>query len=433
MTMALEFPKHDRSRRLAKPAAGERVRPARRRALRQALPGVSSRPAAKAALRRSRAWLAESQRLSATGSFSWRVATGEIAWSAQLYRIFEVDEAVRVTPAHIVSRVHPDDLPSVREMLAVVRSGRADIECEHRLLMPDGSVKYLRVTARPTRDRHGWLEYVGAVQDLTSLRLSEAALVRAKAQLAQLERVIGLGLLTASIAHEVTQPLSGITINAGTCLRMLNADPPNVEGAHQATRRTLRDCRRISEVIARLRALFGKKEPQIGPVDLNEAAREIVALSRGDLERNAVELRAELEEGQPPVGGDRLQLQQVILNLLLNAVEAMNGNGDRSKRIVLKTERDDGNRVRLSVRDSGAGLGAEAADRLFEPFYTTKADGMGIGLVISRSIIESHHGRLQAATNDGPGATFAFSLPHARLPRAADASGAPPRNGRDRP
>jgi signal transduction histidine kinase len=405
MTMACEFSQDDQPRRVAYPAVGKRVRPAHRRAL------ASSRPLAKAALRRSHAWLAESQRLSSTGSFSWRVATGEFAWSAQLYRIFEFDMGLRVTPAHLVSRVHPDDRSSVREMFAGARSGRCDIEHEHRLLMPDNSVKYLRMAARRTWDQYGRLEYVGAVQDVTQHRLSEMALNQAKAQLAHLGRIIGLGLPMAAIAHEVRQPLSGIMLNAGTCLRMLTPDPPDVDGAREAMHRTLRDCTRMSDLIARLRTLFDKKEVQIEPVDLNEATREVVALSRGDLQRSQVDLHAELGDDLPPVGGDRLQLQQVIHNLLLNASEAMNSVNDRARLVVLKTERDEESRVRLSVKDAGAGLEGEAVDRLFEPFYTTKTGGMGIGLFISRSIIENHHGTLHATSNDGPGATFSFSLP----------------------
>jgi signal transduction histidine kinase len=418
MTTALEISKDDQPRRIVDPAPGESVRPAPRCAAERVPLGMpaSSRAPAGAALRRSQAWLAESERLSSTGSFSWLVATGEIAGSIELHRIFEFDETTRVTPEHIVARVHPDDRPSVRGLLECARSGRCDIEHEHRLLMPDKSVKYLRMVARRTRDQDGRLEYVGAVQDLTQIRLAETALGRARAQLAHVGRITGLGLLSASIAHEVNQPLSGIIINAGICLRMLTGDPPDVEGAGKAMRRMLRDCGRMSEVIARLRALFGKKEARIAPVDLNEATREVVALSLGDLQRNGVDLRVELEDGLPPVGSDRLQLQQVILNLLLNACEAMNSVDDRSRLVVLKTERGEGNRVRLSVKDSGAGLGSQAADRLFEPFYTTKTGGMGIGLFVSRSIIESHHGRLHATPNDGPGATFSFSLPHAPCP-----------------
>jgi signal transduction histidine kinase len=217
--------------------------------------------------------------------------------------------------------------------------------------------------------------------------------------------------LTASIAHEVNQPLSGIITNASTCLRMLAADPPDVEGARETARRTIRDGNRASDVIARVRALFTKKEPAIEAVDLNEVTREVMALSLSDLQRNRVVLRSELAKDLPAITGDRIQLQQVILNLLRNASDAMADVHDRPRQLLVRTEREDGDRVRVSVRDAGAGVDPHNVDKLLDAFYTTKTDGMGIGLSISRSIIERHHGRLWAEANDGPGATFSFSIP----------------------
>ena len=362
-------------------------------------------------LRRSEAFLAEAQRLSKTGSFCWRVAGDEITWSEQLYRIFEFDQSGPVTIELICSRVHPEDLPPLNDMIDRARGAGSDFEYEHRLLMPDHSIKYLHLVAHATRDQDGRLEYIGAVQDVTQRRLSEDALGKARSELTHVARVTSLGVLTASIAHEVNQPLSGIVTNASTCLRMLAADPPNVDGARETARRTIRDGHRASEVITRLRALFGKKDATTESVDLNQAAREVIALSLGDLQRSRVILRPELAEDLPPVTGDRVQLQQVILNLLRNASDAMSAVDDRPRELVIRTQRDEGDGVRLSVQDAGAGLELKDMDRLFEAFYTTKSDGMGIGLSVSRSIIESHHGRLWAAPNDGPGATFAFSIP----------------------
>jgi C4-dicarboxylate-specific signal transduction histidine kinase len=221
-----------------------------------------------------------------------------------------------------------------------------------------------------------------------------------------------LGMLTASIAHELTQPLSGIVTNASTCLRMLAADPPNVEGARETARRTIRDGNRASEVITRLRALFSKKDTTTQLVNLNEAALEVIALSLADLQKNGVLLRPELADDLPLVMGDRVQLQQVILNLVLNASDAMSDVDDRPRRLVIRTERED-DRARLTVQDVGVGIEPYGVEKLFEPFYTTKGGGMGIGLSVSRSIIESHHGRLWATLNDGPGAAFSFSIPRA--------------------
>jgi len=229
--------------------------------------------------------------------------------------------------------------------------------------------------------------------------------------------------LTASIAHEVNQPLSGIVTNASTCLRMLAADPPNVDGARETARRTIRDGKRASEVITRLRALFSGKEAGREPVDLNEAAREVIALSLGELQRNRVILRTELAEDLPPVMGDRVHLQQVILNLLRNASDAMNEVEDRPRQLIVATQRDGHESVSMTVQDSGVGIDPQSIDRLFDAFYTTKNAGMGMGLSVSRSIIENHHGRLWASPNDGPGATFTFSIP--RAPEGVAGAGSP--------
>jgi signal transduction histidine kinase len=239
----------------------------------------------------------------------------------------------------------------------------------------------------------------------------EEALAKLRAELARAARVTSLGVLTAAIAHEVNQPLAGIVTNASTCRRMLAVDPPDVEGARETARRTIRDAERASEVVKRLHALFCKKGATSESLDLNEATLEVVALSLSEVERNKVIVRTELAGELPRVQGDRVQLQQVILNLFLNASDAMSGVDDRPRQLVIKTERDEEDRVRLSVRDTGVGFEPLGMDRLFDAFYTTKSNGMGIGLSVSRSIIESHKGRLWATLNDGPGATFSFSIP----------------------
>ena len=372
-------------------------------------------------LRRSEAFLAEAQRLSSTGSFSWRVTTDEITWSEQLYRIFEFDQAAPLTPELIGSRLHPEDIPALRGVIEPARSAGTDLECEYRLQMPDESIKYLHLVAHGSRDEDGRLEYIGAVQDVTARRLSEQALGKAQSDLAHVARATALSALTASIAHEVNQPLSGIITNASTCLRMLAADPPDVEGARETARRTIRDGNRASDVIARVRALFTRKESAIEAVDLNEVTREVMALSLSDLQRNRVVLQSELAKDLPAITGDRVQLQQVILNLLRNASDAMVDVHDRPRQLLVRTEREDGDRVRVSVRDAGAGVDPHNVDKLLDAFYTTKTEGMGIGLSISRSIIERHHGRLWAEANDGPGATFSFSVPSgpASVPDAA--------------
>ena len=372
---------------------------------------IADRRRAEEQLRRSEAFLTEGQKLSRIGNFSWLVPTDDIKWSEQLYRIFEFELGVPVTFELIGSRVHPEDLPLLYDMIGKAQRAVSSFEYEHRLLMPDHSVKYLHLIAHGSRDNQGRLEYIGAAQDVSQRRLSEEALAKARSELANVARVTSLGVLTASIAHEVNQPLSGIITNAGTCLRMLSADPPNVDGARETARRTIRDGNRASDVITRLRTLYSKKDLSPEPMDLNEATREVTALSLSELQSKRVILRHELADDLPAVTGDRVQLQQVILNLLRNAADAMSAVDDRPRELLIRTECDEGDRVRLSVKDAGVGFAAQAADKLFEAFFTTKSDGMGIGLSISRFIIEAHHGRLWATANDGPGATFAFSIP----------------------
>jgi signal transduction histidine kinase len=372
---------------------------------------IAERRLAEEELKRSETLLAEAQRLSSTGSFTWRVVSDDITWSEQSYRIFQIERATPVTIGLISDRIHPEDLPAFKQQLARARRDGSDVEFDCRLQLPDSSVRHLHVVSHSSRDGNDQLEYTGAIQDVTERRLAEEALSRARAELAHVARVTSLGVLTASIAHEVNQPLSGIITNAGTCLRMLAADPPNVDGARETARRTIRDGNRASDIIMRLRALFGKQESTTEALDLNDTAREVIALSLGELQRSRVVLQTELADGLPPVSGDRIQLQQVILNLLRNASDAMSGVEDRPRRLLIRTERDAGEHVRLSVQDAGIGFEPQAANRLFEAFYTTKSDGMGIGLSVSRSIIESHHGRLWAAPNEGPGATFSFSIP----------------------
>ena len=365
-------------------------------------------------LRRSEAWLREAQHLSLTGSFYWRVGSDTLEFSEQTYRTYGFEATEPVTLPLVAERVHPEDRALFHEVLDRARSGPMDLDFIYRVQLPDLSVKHLHVVSHGAVDRDGQLEYIGAIQDVTQRWLSDEALDRARSELAHVSRAMSLGALTASIAHEVNQPLSSIVMNAGACFRMLSSEPPNVAGARENARRMIRDGTRASEVIARLRALFSKREHVAEPVDLNDVVREVIALSVTELQQARVTLRTELSNDLPLVIGDRVQLQQVILNLMLNAADSMSDVDDRPRRLAIVTAAEDGDQVRLSVQDSGAGLLVESADKLFDAFYTTKSDGMGVGLSVSRSIIESHEGRIWAAPNDGPGATFAFSLPRAR-------------------
>jgi signal transduction histidine kinase len=364
-------------------------------------------------LRRSETSLADGQRISLTGSFSWQVDTDELLFSPQLKRIFEFDEDATITFDRINERTHPDDVGMLSELVAEVRNGQGNPQNEIRLQMPDGRIKYVTVFGRVVGHESGRLECVGAVQDITARRLTEDALDKVRSDLAHVTRAMSLSALTASVAHEVNQPLSGIITNANTCLRMLAADPPNIEGALETARRTIRDGNRASEVITRLRALFSKKDFAAETIDLNQAAQEVVALCWQDLQRRGVSVQVKFDETLPAITGDRVQLQQVILNLLLNAADAMADVGGRPRQIFLETHKDNARNVALSVRDTGVGIAADNLSKVFDPFYTTKPSGMGIGLSVSRSIVDRHQGRLWAAGNAGPGATVSFSIPSA--------------------
>jgi PAS domain S-box-containing protein len=374
--------------------------------------------------KRSEALLADAQRVSSTGSFLWHVTSGEVTFSDQTYRIYGFARDSAITLDMVANRIHPDDGPRMHEMVARARGQAADLDLEYRLQMSDGSVKHLRLVARASLDHGGELVYAGAIQDVTERERAEEALRAARAEVARVARVTALGALTASIAHEVNQPLSGIITNAGTCLRMLAADPPNLDGARETARRTIRDGNRAADVITRLRAMFTRRHVETEALNVNEVAREVVALSADELQRRRVVLTLALDPDLPSINGDRVQLQQVIMNLLLNASDAMSTVEDGPRTLTMGTGHDDDG-IRLFVQDCGVGLDPRDADKLFDAFYTTKNGGMGIGLSVSRAIVERHRGRLWATPNDGPGATFAFSIPRESEAAAAEGLGAP--------
>ncbi|HEU4692852.1 MAG TPA: PAS domain-containing protein, partial [Vicinamibacterales bacterium] len=371
---------------------------------------IEDRKRAEAELRRAYDSFADAQRLSRTGNFTADIVVDEHVWSEELYRIFEIDPGTAITVQAVRDVIHPEDLPLFDAGFARALGG-SDFELAFRIVTASGNLKHVHAVARLIEQVAGRPLLIGAIQDVTENKVAEEAMNRARSDLAHVARLTTLGTLTASIAHEVNQPLSGIITNASTCLRMLDADPPNAEGARETARRTIRDGNRAAEVIARLRVLFSKREFAFESLDLNEATREVITLSRSELQQNRVVLQSELADDLPNLTGDRVQLQQVILNLLRNASDAMVDVHDRPRQLLIKTEPMDGDRVRLTVRDAGVGVDPQVMDKLFDAFYTTKPDGMGIGLSVSRSIIERHHGRLWAERNDGPGASFAFLVP----------------------
>lgn len=363
-------------------------------------------------LRETVAQLIEGQRLTKTGSFTADVRQDRYRWSDEFYRIFEIDPE---TPPHlgaVRARIHPEDLQLFdAEMQLRIEGSGSDFD--FRVVTPNGGLKHFRGVAQIIEHLGDEPVFMGTVQDITDGKLAEEALNRTRSELAHVARVATLNAMTASIAHEVSQPIFGILTNANTCVRMLAADPPNLTGAAETTRRTIRDANRASEVIKRLRAMFSAKASVMEIADFNEVVNEVIALSMSELRRNNASLQTDFADDLPRVSVDRVQLQQVILNLLLNAADAMAGIEDRPRTILVQTGLDDNNRIRLNVRDSGTGFDPNSVEKLFSAFYTTKEKGMGVGLSISRSIIEKHKGRLWAEVNQGPGATFSFYIPGA--------------------
>lgn len=374
---------------------------------------IEDRKQAEAALQRSETFLAEGQRISSTGSFAWQLDTDEFKFSAELRRLFEFAPEIRVTLDQIAERVHPDDLGLLAENVASIRAGFDNPEYDIRMLLPDGRIKHMRVLGRVFRQPDGRLECLGAVQDITQRKLAEDSLHKVRSELAHVTRVMSFNALTASIAHEINQPLSGIITNASACLRLLASDPPKIEGAVETAKRTIRDGNRAADIVQRLRKLYSKRSERTDDVHINDAAAEVVALVASDLRRNGITVRTEFAADLPVIAADRVQLQQVILNMLTNAADAMSAVKDRDRVITLRTSRDRSDGIVLGVDDVGPGIEVDDAEQLFQPFFTTKASGMGIGLSVCRSIIESHGGRLWAGSNAGGGATFSFSVPSA--------------------
>jgi signal transduction histidine kinase/CheY-like chemotaxis protein len=520
-------------------ASLSRLVPSVRRALREATQ-KAERKQAEEALRQSEAYLAEAQRLSRTGSFGWNVSSGEIYWSEETYKIFEYDRTVQPTLELVFRRIHPNDRDRVQKIIEPASKDRANLDFEHRLLMPDGSVKYVRVLARALEPSPGTFEYVGAVTNITESKLAEKKLRRSEeslleaqklshtgswrhdvasgavtvspeiyrihdikpdddpsntefffrkfhpedrkrvadlfekseiektefqvdyrivlpdgsikhlhtigrpilnesgdlvefvgtaidvterkraeeererlrqvqADLAHLSRVTTMGELTASLAHEIRQPIAAAVTNAKTCLRWLGRDAPDVSEAREAASRLVSDVTRAAEIIAGISLLFKKGTTHHELVDVNELIREMIVLLRSEANRYSLSIRTQLAEDLPNVLADRIQLQQVFMNLMLNGIDAMRGMIGAGE-LTIKSEAGN-NQLLISVTDTGVGFLPDQADQIFSAFFTTKEHGIGMGLPISRSIIESHGGRLWAAGASGRGATFHFTLP----------------------
>ena len=372
---------------------------------------ITERKEAENALQESEMYLSEAQRLSHTGSFGWHVASGEIIWSEETFRIFAFDKAPSIKHGTVLQRVHPDDRTRVQRTIDRASLDLRDFEQSYRLLMPDGAIKYVHARAHAVTGISGDTEFIGAVTDVTARKRAEAELHEAQTNLARVTRVTALGELAASIAHEVNQPLAAVVTNAAACLRWLNRATPDLNEARGAVELIISDGNRAGEVIQRVRALVNKTTDQKAPLDVNEVINEVIGLVQHELQSHVISLQLDLTPGLPTVVADRIQLQQVILNLVVNGIEAMQPVTDRPRELVIRTRHDDAGQILVSVTDCGVGIATENAERLFDAFYSTKASGMGMGLSICRSIIEAHRGRLSVAGNTGHGAAFQFTLP----------------------
>ena len=378
---------------------------------------IEDRKRAEAEIEQAYLRLAEAQRVSKTGSFITDLLMDEHNWSEELFRIFELGPETKITSEAIRALFHPEDLPVYEDAFKRAVAGLdRDIDISYRIITPAGNVKHLHAVTHILEKVAGRPIYIGAIQDVTESKLAEEALTRARSELAHMARVTTLSALTASIAHEINQPISAAITSAGACLRWLNRDQPEVQRAREAAMRVEEDGKRASDIITHLKSFYKKDvSPQREMVSVNDLVGEMLVLLRSEADRHSVVMRTELTADPDSVSGDRVQLQQVLMNLMLNGMEAMSERGGELK---ISTQREGGH-VLVSVSDTGEGIPLDKLEEIFDAFVTTKAGGTGMGLAISSTIIESHSGRIWATPNPERGATFHFSLPAQREAQSA--------------
>src|SRR5258706_7467336 len=374
---------------------------------------LTERKRAEQALMRSEAYLAEAQKLTHTGSWAWDPGTEKVLYcSEEMFRIFGLDPRESLPSRdNFRQQIHPEDRDWVKKRFEESLREKVDTFAEYRVLLPDGTVRHINASGHVVLNEDGELiEFVGTAVDVTERKRAEVAVREVQMQLAHANRVATMGQLSASITHEVNQPITAAVTYALAARRWLSAEPPNFREMDDALSLIVKEGNRAGEVIGRTRALIKKAPARKDAVAINDAILEIIALTRTEAANNSVSVRTQLAEGLPRVQGDRVQLQQVLLNLIINAIEAMRDIGEKERELLIGT-RNEPDGVSVEVRDSGPGFAPAALERVFEAFYTTKPDGLGLGLSICRSIIEAHNGRLWASANLPRGASFQFALP----------------------
>jgi PAS domain S-box-containing protein len=393
-----------------------RLVPSAKRALAEAKERAE-RKKAEQALRRSEAYLAEAQRLSHTGSFGWNVGTGQIFWSDETHRIFGSDPTTTPSLELVLDRVHPDDRPRARKIFERASTERSDFSAEPRLMMPDGAVKYVRVLAHRTPgEEPGGLFFVGAVTDVTELKRADEErekLRQLEAEIARFNRVSMMGELAASLTHEIKQPVAGIAADARAVLNWLRRASPEIEEACESVSCIIKGADHVAQIVDHNRALYSRERTQCELIDLNEIIRQMIALLQTAANRQSISIRATLDPDLPTTTGDSVQLRQVLMNLMLNGIEAMT---EEKGELNISSQTTDDGQLEISISDAGSGLPLQEPERIFDAFFTTKASGTGMGLAISRRIIESHGGRLWARANCPRGAVFQFAVPTRMLP-----------------
>ena len=375
---------------------------------------ITARHRAENELRRSASYLAEAEKLSHTGCWARNTKTGELFWSQEEWRIFGLDPATtNLSYQLFLDLVHPEDRALLEEASIRAVNQKKLYDIPFRAVLRDGTVKHLHSVGKPVFAESGeeMVEYIGVTMDETERVRANAAAQEAQAELARVARLTAMGELAASIAHEVNQPLAAVVANSSAALRWLAHAPPNLNEAELALRHITKEASRASEVVGRIRSFLMYREPEFIGLDINAVIREVLELTFSSLKASNVTIQTSLPAELPPILGDRVQLQQLIMNLIMNGADAMKSVTDRPRNLRIRSQLDEAGSILISIKDSGTGIDKEIHDRIFDPLFTTKPSGMGMGLSICRRIVEAHGGRLWASSAAPHGTDFHFTIP----------------------